>query len=405
MTPTQRLEIRSGEIRQRLATIGAMEELDDETRSELDTLKVEYADNDSKRAALTIASDAPVTHTEVRSSQGREFRALVDKSNVGEIFDAALSKRSVDGATKELQDHYGLDANQVPLSLLMRSWPDNDELETRAVTPAPGDVGQEQQTIIPWVFPQSAAMFLGVDMPTVGVGEQTYSVLSKELDVRTPAESADADETTGSFSADVLSPSRIQASFFYSREDRARFSGMDAALRQNLTEGLDDGLDKQILSGTNGLFTGTNLANNAQTTNDTFDSYLNNLCWNQIDGRYAAMPSDLALVVGAATLKDLGATYRNTTVDRSALDRVMDLTGGVRVSAHVPAPATNRQDAVIRRGMSMTAVAPVWEGLTIIPDEVTQAKKGQLVITAVMLYAMKVLRTGAGLVKQGTDHS
>ena len=117
------------------------------------------------------------------------------------------------------------------------------------------------------------------------------------------------------------------------------------------------------------------------------------------------MAKDLALVVGAATLKDLGSTYRNASVDRSALDRLMELTAGVRVSAHVPAPATNRQDAVIRRGMSTTATAPVWEGVTIIPDEVTKAKAGQIVITAVMLFAMKVLRTGAGLVKQGTDHS
>ena len=185
----------------------------------------------------------------------------------------------------------------------------------------------------------------------------------------------------------------------------ARFAGMDAALRSNLSEGLADGLDKQILAGTNGLFAGTNLPNNAQTTDDTFDSYLNNLCWNQIDGRYAAMPNDLALVVGAATLKDLGSTYRNTSVDRSALDRLMELTSGVRVSAHVPGPSSNRQDVVIRRGMSMTAVAPVWEGITIIPDEVTKAKTGEIVITGVMLYAMKVLRTAAGLVKQGTDHS
>ena len=102
------------------------------------------------------------------------------------------------------------------------------------------------------------------------------------------------------------------------------------------------------------------------------------------------------MVVGAATLKDLGSTYRNASVDRSALDRLMELTAGVRVSAHVPAPATNRQDAVIRRGMSTTATAPVWEGVTIIPDEVTKAKAGQIVITAVMLFAMKVLRTGAG---------
>ena len=293
----------------------------------------------------------------------------------------------------------------MPLALLVRSWQDADKLETRAVTPAPGDVGQMQQSIIPYVFPQSAAAFLGVSMPTVGVGEQTYSVLTKELDVRTPAESADANETTGAFSADVLSPSRIQAAFFYSREDRARFAGMDAALRQNLIEGLADGLDEAILNGTNGLFTGTNLANNNQTTNDTFDSYIANLVWNQIDGRYAAMASDLAMVVGAATLKDLGATYRNTSVDRSALDRIMELTSGVRVSAHVPVPATNRQNVVIRRGASVSAVAPVWQGITIIPDEVTKAKSGEIVITAVMLYAMKVLRTGAGLVKQGTDHS
>ena len=405
MTPTQRLEIRSGEIRQRLATIGAMEELDAETRSELESLKTEYADAEAKRTALTIASDTPVTHIETRSAEGREFRGLVDKSNVGEIFDAALQKRSVDGASAELQKHYGLEVNQVPLAMLVRDWPDDDKMEVRAATAAPSDVGQEQQSIVPYVFPQSAATFLGVDMPTVPVGEAVFPVLTKELDVRTPAENAEAAETTGTFSADVLSPSRIQASFFYSREDRARFAGMDAALRENLTEGLADGLDKQILNGTNGLFEGTNLANNNVTVNDTFDTYLNHLCWNQIDGRYAAMPSDLALVVGAATLKDLGQTYRNTSVDRSALDRIMELTGGVRVSAHVPAPATNRQDAVIRRGMSMTAVAPVWEGITIIPDEVTQAKKGQLVITAVMLYAMKVLRTGAGLVKQGTDHS
>ena len=75
-------------------------------------LKLEYADNDSKRAALTIAGDAPVTHIETRSAGGREFRALVTKANVGEIFDAALSKRSVDGASAELQKHYGLDPNQ-----------------------------------------------------------------------------------------------------------------------------------------------------------------------------------------------------------------------------------------------------------------------------------------------------
>ena len=394
------LELRQSEARQELSDL--LEK--DPDNEKIGTLNVDMRSLDRQIMGHKIANPEPESRVVKGSPEALELRQLIDKSNVGEIFDAALGKRAVDGASAEIQKHYGLDVNQVPLAMLVKDWPD-DDLEKRAVTPAPGNVGQEQNSIVPYVFPQSAATFLGISMPTVPVGEAVYPVLTKKLDVGTPAENAEQDETTGSFSADVLSPSRIQAAFFYSREDRARFAGMDAALRQNLIEGLDDGLDAEILSGTNGLFTGTNLANNNQTTNDTFDSYLSNLCWDQIDGRYAAMASDLSMVVGAATLKDLGATYRNTSVDRSALDRLMELTSGVRVSAHVPVPATNRQNVVIRRGMSMTAVAPVWEGITIIPDEVTQAKKGQLVITAVMLFAMKVLRTGAGLVKQGTDHS
>ena len=172
-------------------TLGAWPKLTDETRSELDKLKLEYADNDSKRAALVISEDAPVTHIETRSAEGREFRALVNGANVGSIVDAALQKRSVDGATKEIQDHYGLSQNQVPLALLVKDWPGNDDLETRAVTPAPGNVGQNQQSIIPFVFPASAAVFLGVNMPTVGVGETVYPVLTSELTVGTPAEGID----------------------------------------------------------------------------------------------------------------------------------------------------------------------------------------------------------------------
>ena len=386
------LELRQSEARQELADL-----LEKEPDSEkIGELNVEMRSLDRQLMAQKLVSPEPETKTVTGTPEGRELRQLVSRSNVGEIFDAALERRSIDGATRELQEHYHLAPNQVPLHLL------GGQMETRAVTPAPGDVGQDQQTIVGYMFPMSAASFLGIAMPTVPVGEAVYPVLTSELSVKTPAENAEADETTGAFSADVLSPSRIQAAFFYSREDRARFMGMDEALRQNLTEGLSDGLDDAIITN---LHTGTNLPNNPQTTNDDFDSYLSNLVWNQIDGRYASMTGDLAMVVGAATYKDLGATYRNTSVDRSALDRIMELTSGVRVSAHVPAPTNNRQNVIIRRGMSMTAVAPVWEGITIIPDEVTKAKAGQIVITAVMLYAVKVLRTAGGLVKQGTDHS
>ena len=384
----------------RRAELGKLLDLEERGEDYAGLLEAAKAAVTSTSAEVLTAGQAEPEVPEHRQAtpEGAEMRAMEERANVGELFDSVLSHGQPDGAMAELQKHLGLQANQIPLSLITG-------FEERAVTPAPGQVSQNQAAIVPYVFPQSSAAFLGVDMPSVGIGEAVFHVLASELSVGTPAENAAQAETTGAFSAQVLSPSRIQASFYYSREDRARFSGMDSALRENLSAGLADGLDDQILSGTNGLFTGTNLPNNNQTTNDTFDTYLSNLVWNQIDGRYASMASDLSMVVGAATYKDLGQTYRNTSVDRSALDRIMELVSGVRVSAHVPAPSTNRQNVVIKRGGSTSVVAPLWEGITIIPDEITKAANGQIVITAVMLFAMKVLRTAGGLVKQGTDHS
>ena len=405
MTPLQTAEVRAGEIRIRLSELAAVTELSEEHRAELDSLRREYGDVERRMAALRIA-EPERTPIVSKTAEGNEYRAMLDRANLGRIFDAVLSHHAIEGVEAELQQHLGLAGNQLPIDLLRRGGRgvgNADGLETRAVTPGATNVGQVQQPVIPAVFPQSAAAFLGVDQPTVGVGEVVYPVLTSTLSVEALAENAGGTETTGAFSSDVLTPKRLQASFFYSREDRARMSMMDAALRENLSDGLSDGLDKEIIGST--LLAATNLPNNNVNAADTFDSYLSNTVWGQIDGRYASMASDLAMVVGAATYADMGSTYRNNSVDRSALDRIMELTGGVRVSAHVPAVASNKQNAVIRRGMSMTAVAPVWEGVLIIPDEVTKASSGQIVITAFMLYAVKVLRTAAGLVKQQTQHA
>ena len=190
----------------------------------------------------------------------------------------------------------------------------------------------------------------------------------------------------------MLSPARLQASFFYSREDRARFQGMDEALRMNLNDALSDGLDNQIVSGTNGLLNGTVLANHNVTAVTTFDLYLAGLVYGRVDGKYASTSSEIKLLLGSHTYGHAGRVYRNSSVDRSALDRLMEVTGGVRVSAHVPAAGSNRQNALIRLGMRRDMVAPVWEGITLIPDEVTKAASGQIVITAVMLHAVKLLR-------------
>ena len=101
--------------------------------------------------------------------------------------------------------------------------------------------------------------------------------------------------------------------------------------------------------------------------------------------------------MGAATFGHAAAAFRSDNAgDRAALEDLMAVTGGVRVSAHVPAVASNKQNAVIRLGMRRDMTAPVWEGVTLIPDEITKDGSGQIVVTAVMLYSVKILRA-AGL--------
>lgn len=384
MRPSQKLAIRASEIREKLSTFAEIDgSLTDEQRSSLESLRTEYRDCEAKITAALISEDRPVETRHKTDGEGREMRALIERCNVGVIFDSAVEKRSLsDGPEKELQTHHGLGENQIPLALL----------ETRAVSPAPSDVGQNQSEIIPYVFPQSCAAFLSVDMPSVPVGEAVYPVLTSTLSVGTPAENAEQAETTGAFSADVMSPSRIQASFFYSREDRARFAGMDAALRQNLSDGLSDGLDKQIIAGTSGLLTGTNLADHNVSAVTDFANYISNFGYGRVDGRYASMTSELRSVMGAATYAHAGNAYRNSTTDRNAVDRLSEITGGIKVSSHVPAVASKKQNAVIRLGSRRDMVSPVWEGVTIIPDEITKVKSGQIQITAIMLHAIKILR-------------
>ena len=394
MTRRQKLELRASEIRTRLAELGGADELTDELRGELDKLRGEYTDTERKIGALTVAEDTPEV-TE-QGSEARELAALIADAKVGNVFEAVIEHRTTDGREAELQTHFGLAANSIPLAML---------IEHRAVTPAPSSVSQTQAEIVPGVFPMSCAAFLGVDMPTVPVGEAVYPVLTTNATVNTPIENAASADTTGSFSADVLSPSRLQAAFFYSREDRARFRGMSEALRINLSDALSDALDRQILVGANGLLTGTNLPNHNASAVTSYAGYRANFAYGRVDGTYASTVGDVRSVVGSGTYAHASGVFRSTNAgDRAALEDIMSVTAGVKVSAHVPAVASNKQNAVIRLGSRRDAVAPIWEGVTLIPDEITKAANGQIVVTAVMLHAVKILRQ-AGFYKQQTQHA
>ena len=386
MTPTQLIQMRMSETREKVNDLASAESADDISQrekltAELKAQEVEY------RAAIEADDDT--------TAETREWADVSSRFDLGEMFTQVVEHRVSSGAIAEVQTERGLAPNDIPTEMLM---------EHRAVTPAPSDVGQSQNAIEGYVFPNSVAAFLGIPSPVVGVSDRTFPVLTSNPNAGTPAENGTQAETTGAFSANVLTPGRIQASFFWSREDAARMMGMGDALRDALQGGIADKLDSEIMEGTNGLLSGTVLANHNVTSETGFSDYVSDFGYSRVDGQYAASGADLRLVMGSATYAHAGSQYRHANADDVALDRLSEITGGVRVSAHVPDVSSNKQNVLIRLGMRQDYVAPVWGAVSLIPDEITLAGKGQIQLTAVLLYAAKLLRSG-GFFKKQSQHA
>ena len=390
MTRLQKVQLEQSKTREDIAGILDKDERTDADNEMLSTLtKRSQALELDTRAAIVADGDDKTITTQTIDTETRELDGLIQRSDVGTIFDAALDGRVTDGATRELQDHFGMNSNHVPLALIQR-----------AFTPVPGEIGANQNAIIPAVFPMSSASWAGVDMPTVPVGQSIYTVMDTDTVASDYNAGTSVSETTGAFTANVLEGRRVQASFFYRREDRAKLAGLDSALRQNLSDALSSGIDKYILTKANTGLLEFGTDPTASTAEEAFASY-RKVIYAAVDGRYAGDTSGVRILVGPATYAHMASKYRSNTADDSVLDSIMRISGGVRASAHVPDAVSTVQQAVVIRGMEYKhAVAPLWDGVEVITDNVTKAATGEIVLTAVLLMNFKVVRA-AGYTRYG----
>ena len=393
MTNVQKLTVRASEIRARLSEIAEIPELTDEHRGELTTLRTEYRGVEEKlQAAITAEGDAqPLPLGQGGSAEDRAYGDLCGRANIGAIFQALTERRATEGAEAELQAHHGLLPTHVPLDLLRAP------VEHRAVTGAPTNVATMQESPIQPVFATGSLAYLGVDMPSVPVGDAVFPVLTSRPVVRGPFTGSDvAAETDGSFDAELLAPERVQASFSYLRTDAARFSMLGESLREALNSGLTEKIDAEGIAGANGLLTGANLANHAAGGTTTFAQYVSRFAFGRVDGRFAATTRDLKALVGSTIFAHMGSVYRANETDTSAVDRLMSVIGmdNIRVSAHTPGVVNKKQNGVIRLGMRRDMVCPMWEGVSLIYDEITGQTKGEINITAVLIFTTKILRAG-----------
>lgn len=385
----KQLAVRRHDIGARLAEVAGMDPTD-ETRTELAALRAETADVETRMAAFLTAQgdDGPVETRSTTDREDVEYATLVNGASVGKLLQNIFEGRMSDGQEAELQRHRGLGPNAIPLDMLRARR--NADVETRGTTPIPTNHQENQRVPIQPVFATGDMAFLGIRQETAMAGDLAFPVLSNRPSVGGPhTDSTDVAETDGTWTAELLQPSRIQASYVYRRSDAMRFPGMDDALRAALSMGLEEKADDQFITQLIADVTRTD----AIATAETFATYRTRLLYSQLEARHAKMESDIRLLLPTGILSDMASTYRSNNADDSAADSLRAKAGGVMLSAHIPAVASNVGDVIVRKGMMDDAVYVMWDGPTAIFDEVTRSGTGEIELTLAGFDAWKVIRT------------
>ena len=395
MTNAQRITLRLSEVRSRLNEIAGLEgdAFTPEIRGESEKLTNEYGDLETRHRAAIIADGDTATRA-ANDGEGREIRQLVEKASLGVFLSGAAHGRDVDGAERELRAALDLAADQIPLDVLL---PPDVETRADSATNVTASVSENQSAIAGRIFAESTGDYLGIDRPTVGVGESTYVALvsGASADFRSDGVAMDAEAAT--FSTKTVSPSRVTARYLFGVESTVRLAGMEAALRADLTATLADKLDGVALRGqaaaanTSPAVAGLVSQLTAPSDPDAVASWSDytGVYPARVDGKYSADGSNVRLMVNADTFKHLAGLQVATSGD--LLIENMP-SGRFRASANMPATASDIASAITyaagpRRGF----VQPVWRALTVIRDPYTKAESGQVALTAVVL-------TGSALV-------
>ena len=343
MTTLQKLQLRQSEIREKINELLGNDSRTEEQQGELEKLTGEGQKLEPEiRAAIVAEPDPNETRAEGDAS-ALELRSLIHDASPGRILAAVHARRNTDGREKELQDHFKVGGNELPHAML----------EVRAQTQAPANAA-------------------------------THQAEGATVTADIPAET---------FAAELLKPQAAQAQIEFSREDAASFPSMSDSLGRVIVDATGFELDRQLLRHTTqGLLTAGLTAPGNPAAQSGFSDYRKALN-DQVNGREAGVASDCRMLMGSATYTHADGLFRTADSELSALDWLMEKSGGTRVHVAVPAVAAKRQDAVIAKALGHThAVMPVWSAIQLVTDEVTQLQKRLIILTAIQLFAFKVLR-------------
>ncbi len=417
VTPKQKIELRQSERRERLNELAGLDTLTEDQTTELDTLTGEYQTGERQLRAAIIAEDAETAAATAVADTGAdpERTELRSRCKIGNFLRARIEHRSLTGAEAELAAEIGLDGGGIPMEL----WdePADGEPEKRAVAGVPATVGTNLDLIRPAVFAPSILPKLGVEMPRVPSGTYASATITGSLTAGARTKGNAQAGTAATFGVTTATPKSISARLELAIEDIAAIGqdNYESALRENLSMVLSDTLDTQ---GLNGSGTAPNLQGLVGRLTDPDDptdvadwDAFAGLAADHVDGLWASMESDVALLVNVDAYKLAAKTFRQPGSVGTPADQYSDTPGEMSAGAYIESraaawwtnsrmPATSSDIAIgiaHRRGRSgmRTAVCPVW-GEIMIDDVYSGSASGERYVTVHVLCGdVIVVQSGA----------
>ena len=403
MTRLQRLQLRQSEARQRL---GDLLDTDLETRSEthdadVRSLTAELRGLEVDLQAAILIDPEPTTETRTEDDDGEslELRELRERAELRGFLAAAASGNRVDGAEAEYRHAVlgdNADDTTMPLEMLI----DPDDMERRAddATTISTAVPATQRSIAGRVYARSDSAYLGVRFVDVPVGEISWPYLTAGTSAGTYAESASVEADSATVTVASATPTRVSARYKFQIESAARISGLESALRSDLTSTLSDALDGQTINGNgtapnvSGLLkrlTAPTAPSDTVTGLDLIGAFS-----DAVDGKLAVSANEVRMLVGVETYRVAGRLQ--LTSSGQLVRRVLETEspGRFRASSRIAVPTSDIQHAIAYRFSRDpgNAYMPTWGGVQIVRDPYTESSAGRVALTVHQLFSFAVKR-------------
>ncbi|GAW36626.1 phage capsid family protein [Roseovarius sp. A-2] len=406
MLTSKKLELRRSEIRQSLAQLANIENPSEDEVRKMGDLDTEYRAKETQYRAALVSEDDERREAgaELETRSDKEWAEMAGRFEVRQVALALDEGRKLDGATaemvEELRNVGGFQGIPVPL----------EALETRTGETLAGGVPDPVRTMptIDRIFANSSATQMGCRMINVGVGEVEYPV----------ATGGAQPGWAGSETGDVPGPQAYTTVDRPMKPDQTlgvqmkitrkalkqAGAGLEQAVRRDMSAAIQQETDRAIFLGSGssgeplGIFPGASAYGITETAIDAAASY-------------AAFRAAAVRFMTANAANSLGAV--NLLLRPEVFDGMDELISGLAISEWDRLVAKMGKVVLTTNGITAPAggppvesksllttttngVAPVfcgmWGAVDVIRDPYSDAKSGQLRLTALTTMDVTVAR-------------